>query len=111
MRIKKSSGMIFGADLTSAERKALQIEVDRQLAEYTRKHWKSTDAIVLYSLAKTFGFGKTRLKKFFDEFGNRIEELIKHYELSDEDSAWICIEKLKEEYDIDLDEWEKEKIK
>ena len=31
MRIKKSGGKIFGADLTAAERKAMDKEIQRQL--------------------------------------------------------------------------------
>ena len=38
MQVKKSNGTIFGAKLTTAERKALDMEIRRQFAEYTRKY-------------------------------------------------------------------------
>lgn len=47
MRIKKAAGKIFGADLTAAERKAMNMEIERQLAEYTRAHGLEIDAIIL----------------------------------------------------------------
>ena len=38
MLVKKAGGKIYGAVLTSAEKKAMNMEIERQLAEYTRKH-------------------------------------------------------------------------
>ena len=48
MRVKKSGGKIFGADLTVAERKALNMEIKRQMAEYDRKHKNELEAMVLW---------------------------------------------------------------
>ena len=36
MKIKKSGGKIFGAELTAAERKAMDVEIRRELDEYNR---------------------------------------------------------------------------
>ena len=36
MRIKKSGGKISGAELTSAEKKAMDVEIRRELDEYNR---------------------------------------------------------------------------
>lgn len=38
MRVKKAGGKVYGADFTAAERKAMNLEIQRQLAEYSRKH-------------------------------------------------------------------------
>lgn len=38
MVVKKAGGKIYGAVLTAAEKKAMNMEIERQLAEYTRKH-------------------------------------------------------------------------
>lgn len=43
MRVKKAGGKVFGADLTAAERKAMNLEIQRQLAEYDRKHANELD--------------------------------------------------------------------
>lgn len=37
MQIKKAGGKIFGASLTAAEQKAMNMEIQRQLVEYDRK--------------------------------------------------------------------------
>ena len=57
MHIKKSGGKIFGADLTAAERKAMNMEIQRQLAEYTRKHRLELDAMILWVLHAQYGWG------------------------------------------------------
>lgn len=50
MVVKKAGGKIYGAVLTSAEKKAMNMEIERQLAEYTRKHEVELNAMILYSL-------------------------------------------------------------
>ena len=63
MRIKKAAGKIFGADLTAAERKAMNLEIERQLAEYTRAHGLEIDAIILWVLHAQLGWGPKRLRR------------------------------------------------
>lgn len=106
MNVKKSGNKIFGASLNAREKKAMDIEIRRQLAEYTKNHTDEIDAIILLTLHECFGFGKKRLRKFYDIFGNHINELVERYEL--DDPAWISKQKLKE-YGIDLNIWEKER--
>lgn len=108
MYIKKSSGKIVGATMTAAERKALDIEVKRQLAEYTKKHATEIDAMFLWYLHKDFGFGVKRLKQVFTGFHPRIMELCDRYEMHEEgDTVWLCTQMLKE-MGVDLEEWLKE---
>ena len=38
MIIKKANGLIFGAELTAAEKKAMNMEIQRQLADYDRRN-------------------------------------------------------------------------
>lgn len=108
MRIKKAAGNIFGADFTAAERKAIDMEIQRQLAEYDRKNMREIDAIFLWVLHEKLGLGHRRLKEFYNSFYAEMAELIRRYELEDTDNVWLCTYKLKE-YGIDLEEWEKEK--
>lgn len=103
MRVKKSGGKIFGAQLTVAERKALDIEIKKQMAEYDRKHRNELEAMVLWQLHAQLGFGVKRLKKFYDNFNPIVEELIERYQLEEDDSIWICTLKLKE-LGIDIEE-------
>lgn len=48
MRIKKAGGKVYGADFTAAERKAMNLEIQRPPAEYSRKYANEIDAIILW---------------------------------------------------------------
>ena len=100
MRVKKAGGKVFGADLTAAERKAMNLEIQRQLAEYDRKHANELDAIILWQLHAQFGFGA---KRFYNRFKAEYFDLVKRYELDEGDNIWLC--KLKE---IDIESWNKD---
>lgn len=108
MLIKKAGGKVIGAHLTAAEKKAMNLEIQRQLGDYTRKHAIEIDAMFLWFLHEEFGFGLKRLKQVFTGFHPRITELCDRYEMHDEgDDIWLCTQKLKD-MGIDLDEWLKE---
>lgn len=47
MRIKKAGGKVFGAVLTAAERKAMDMEINRQIVEADRRYADDIDAMVL----------------------------------------------------------------
>lgn len=107
MRVLKSNGKICGANLSNAEKKALQIELDKYAAQYIRGMQEELDAIILWQLHTQLGFGKKRLKRFYDGFRQVVKELSDYYDASDEENIRLCQFKLKE-YGIDLDEWSKE---
>lgn len=50
MRIKKAAGKVYGAAMTVAEKKAMNLEIQRQLAEYDKKHATEIDALILWVL-------------------------------------------------------------
>ena len=108
MEIKKSGKTIFGARFTNAEQKAIDMEIDRQLADYTRKHNIELDAILLKRLRDYLGFDEQQLREFFDKCDDDIARMIKYYELDDRDQAWLCTRQLKEE-GFDIEQWYKEK--
>ena len=62
MHIKKAGGKVYGAILTAAEKKAMDIEIQKELAEYDRKHIAEIDATILGVLNEPFGFGAQRLR-------------------------------------------------
>ena len=103
MRVKKSGGKIFGADLTAAEKKALDMEIKRQIVEYERKHSNELQALVLWQLHEQLGFGVKRLKKFYENFNPAIDELLERYQLEDDDSVFICTLKL-QDLGLDIEE-------
>lgn len=93
--------------LSKAERKAMEMEIQKQLAEYDRKHANELDALILWLLHEEFGFGKKRLRRFYDRFGPALDELVGRYELDDDDKVWLCTRKLKEQ-GIDISQWRRE---
>lgn len=108
MKVKKAGKRVFGAVMSTAEKKAMDMEIQRQLAEYDRKHIREIDALVLWVLHEQLGFGNKRLKKFYDNFSRGIEALICRYEMEQGDDVWLCTYKLKE-IGCDLEKWEKER--
>lgn len=63
MRIKKAGGKVFGAVLTAAERKAMDMEINRQIVEADRRYADDIDAMVLSlpSMTALFSIIKCRM--------------------------------------------------
>ena len=108
MRVKKAGGKVYGAAMTAAEKKAMNMEIQRQLAEYDMKHMNELDAMVLWHLHEEFGFGLKRLKRFYDTFKPQVDALLERYVMDDSDMVWLCTYKLKQ-YGIDIEKWNKER--
>ena len=66
MHVKKNRGKVYGASFSHNEQKAIEVEIQKQLAEYDKNHAKELSAMVLWVLHTEFGFGEKRLKKFYD---------------------------------------------
>lgn len=107
MLVKKSGGKVFGASLTATEKKAMEMEINRQIAESDRKHMNEIDALVLWQLKEQLGFGQKRLRRFYDGFAPALLELIEHYEMPDA-PAWLCMEMLKQ-IGVDVEAWSRER--
>lgn len=105
MQVKKSNGTIFGANLTTAERKALDMEIRRQFAEYTRKYELEIESMFLLAIREEFSFGEERLKRTHKALSEGIDNLVKRYQLNEDDAAWLCTYKLKEQ-GFDISKWE-----
>lgn len=106
MKIKKMRNQIYGAELSAKERKALNIEINKQIAVMERQHVNEIDALVLYVLYKHCGWGKKRLRDFYEAFTAEHNKLIEHYEMPD-DNAWLALAKLKE-IGVDVEAWNSE---
>lgn len=107
MRIKKAGGKVFGAVLTAAEKKAMDMEINLQIVEADRRYADDIDAMVLYTLHVHLGFGKKRLRKFYDAFSAEHDRLIQYYQMPD-DYTWLCKEMLKR-IGVDVEAWNKER--
>ena len=108
MYVMKSGGQVFGAKLTAAEKKALDIEARRSLAEYTRKHELEIEATVLWQVKQLTDWDEGLLKAFYGDFDVALSKLIDWYEMGSEDAEWLCTKKLKDE-GIDIEQWRREK--
>ncbi len=107
MLVKKSGKTIYGAELTAAEKKALDMEARRALAEHTRKHELEIEAIVIRQIRRITGWGETRLKRFYMEFGPELMKLCNHYEMDDVEAPWLCTQELLKE-GFDIEAWHRE---
>ena len=108
MVIKKSGKTIYGAKLTAAEKKAMDMEIDRQMAEHLRRHTIEIEAIFIKRARDKLGWGEKQLRELFDTCDDDIARMIEHYELGEEDVAWLCTRQLKEE-GFDIEKWYREK--
>lgn len=107
MYTRKLGGKVVGAKLTAAQEKAMHMEIKRQCAEYWRKHQDELVALMLWVLHDTQGWGKKRLRDFFDNFMPALDELLEHYDMGEEDKFWLCSTKLKE-IGVDIEAWQSE---
>lgn len=109
MQLKKIGGRVYGAKLTSDEKQALRIELQKEIAEYDKRNALEIDACILWYLHTEYGFGEKRLKEFYNGFMDLIHEMVKRYEITtDEEQLWIFTKKLKEK-GFDLMEWGRER--
>ena len=107
MRVKKAGGKVFGAVLTAAEKKAMEMEINRQIVEADRRYADDIDAMVLYTLHAHLGFGMKRLRKFHDAFSAEHDRRIQYYQMPD-DYTWLCKEMLKR-IGVDVEAWNRER--
>ena len=83
MNFKKFRGQIFDVDLTPKEQKAMEEKANQLLAVRHREFADDVDYMILHILHRHFGFGPTRLRRFYEAFIVENEALIKRYEMSD----------------------------
>lgn len=85
-----------------------QTELKKQIVEYDRVNEINIDAAFLWQLHVQLGFGKKRLKRFFDNFEIAYNEMIVNYEASGTKNSYdISIENLKG-IGVDIVEWHTE---
>lgn len=108
MRIKSHRGKVFGAELTAAEKKAMNIEINRQLVERDKQYAADIDAMVLYTLMAHYGWKKKRLKRFWKAFIVEHKALREFYQMDEPgDNEWLAHRMLKE-IGVDIQQWYQE---
>ena len=104
MNVKTINGKVYGANLTSKEKEAIEIEVRKYLAEQAKQYEDDFDACVLYQIHAQYGKGAKALRSFYDGWKLIHRQLLDHYELDKPDAPWLFRQKLKE-IGVDVEEW------
>ena len=103
MTFDKRKGKIFRVNLNRQEQDALNKEMRRQLLEYTNQNQIDLDSAILYTLHTEFGFGKKRLKRFYNAVSKQFNDLTAYYQMP-EDFPFLCERKLRD-IGVDVREW------
>jgi hypothetical protein len=80
--------------LSQKQRKTINREINRQCMEYEKMHEAELVCRSLWILYSVFGWGATRLTRFYKAYQKEVSELVKHYELEPEADGWLCMRKL-----------------
>ncbi len=105
---KKHKGKPYGAVFTAQERKAMNLEIDRQIAERDKKYKEDIDALILYVLMAHYGWKKKRLHGFWKAFIAVHKELRDFYQMDKPgDAEWFAHRALSE-IGVDVRQWYKE---
>ena len=99
-------------NLTKAEQDRIDELVDQAVKEEALRVEaelrSDIDAMILYVLHAHYGWGKKRLRRFWDAFMEEHRELRERYEMSGPgDNAYLARRKL-EEIGVNVIEWENE---
>lgn len=108
MHIKKFNGKPYGAEFTAQERKAMNLEINRQIAEKHEQYQADIDAMILYVLMAHYGWKKKRLRKFWKAFIEEHKALKEFYQMNKAgEGEWLAHRMLKE-IGVDIHQWYKE---
>ena len=87
--------------------KMIAVECRKKLLELDEEFSADYEAAILWQLHEMFGFGQSRLIRFYKAFTAMHEQLRKHYEISQDEQGWLYRQKLKA-IGVDVDELRKE---
>lgn len=108
MIIKKLNGRVYGAHLTAAEQRAMDMEINRQLVAKDEEYQENLDALILYALMRHKGWKKVRLHNFWKDFIIIHKELRDYYQMNRPgDVEWFAHRELKA-IGVDIHQWYEE---
>ena len=107
MTFKRCNGQIFGVDFTPKEQRVIDEEINRQVIEQHQKYTDDFDYMVMKILHQEFGFGLTRLKRFYEAFTTKNDALVKHYEMPD--AGVYIARKEMNEIGCNIEKWNSER--
>lgn len=107
MIFHKCNGQIYKVELTTKEQKAMDEHINQQIIERHREFTDDFDYMVMKLLHDHFGFGLTRLRRFYEAFTADNDALIKHYEMSD--AGVYVARKEMNEIGCNIEKWNSER--
>lgn len=110
MIVNRSGSKIFGAYLSKAEQKALNIETRKSYAKSQEQYCMDFDGALLYYMHTKYGHGKKWLRDFWDGFNKLHTEIVQNYMVGNDEAAWVCREELKK-IGVDVKAWYEEDLK
>lgn len=108
MMVLKSGGKVIGGKLTNAEKRAMEIEIAKETAEWNDANLLELDAIVLWWIRRRLGYGEKRLKEFYQDFRLDVAELQSRYELYDGETSPFVMTQLLLDEGFDIRAWAEE---
>ena len=94
--------------MTAAEKKAMNIEIQKQIIKRDEEYAENLDALILYVLMTHYGWKKKRLRKFWNAFVAEHKSLREFYQMNEDgDTEWLAHQKLKA-IGVDVHQWYKE---
>lgn len=88
-------------------RKQVLREVNAELAKATDRFYYDEVTVILWVLHETFGFGRDRLKRFYDNYSLVNNQLKEHYSMQDNDLHYLT-EQLLAGIGVTIEEFERE---
>lgn len=107
MIFHKCHGQIYKVELTPKEQKAMDEHINRQIIERHREFTDDVDYMIMHILHTEFGFGLTRLRRFYDTFNAENDALVKHYEMAD--AGTYIARKEMNDIGCDIEQWNRER--
>jgi hypothetical protein len=105
---KKMNGRVYGAYLTAAEQRAMDMEINRQIVMKDEQYEMDLDALILYALMRHKGWKKVRLHNFWKDFIIIHKELRDYYQMNRPgDIEWFAHRELKA-IGVDIHQWYEE---
>lgn len=92
---------------TAQERDVLHRAIKEEIKKQNIGYSLSLDEAILYALYKRFGFGKKRLREYYEAFFDEREKLKEYYEMPD-DAEWLVHRELLN-IGVDVEQWNKER--
>lgn len=76
-------------------------ELNKQTANQVRVLAKDIMAMLLFAVGESEGYGKKRLLRIGNRMQPLLDELVQHYEMTEDDTTWLCRRMLSQNYGIE----------